>query len=322
MQKGKQSCFSSACPSGPKNERIRYLPGLNKKNISGDCLSSSRNAIRKYSKLGLLQRKETFQPTALEVWRHDTKHGFWLDGPSVYTPSWWMVYMKCVQAGWVWTRLQSNNKRIRTNRETYWQFVVVDISPFWGLSLMLHLRKVLPYLSTITVYWGLSTCWTPGDTPQLCPDQISSLHKDLKNFLPSQRHLTRKLNKWLAVSSKTWIKLSNFSEAFFMCTLTITPKHKLVQFVQKNNVKIHSYINEQSSYLECITCLLLPLGILPFFHCVLVCCVELLSLGGLSFSEGKWVGVREKEGGGRAGRSGWRKTVVGMSCMREESMLN
>lgn len=59
------------------------------------------------------------------------------------------------------------------------------------------------------------------------------------------------------------------------------------------------------------------------FYCNLLCCAQLIFLGGLLFSEEKWKGVNLGQMGGEVGGEEFGEieegeTVVGMCCMREE----
>lgn len=60
-------------------------------------------------------------------------------------------------------------------------------------------------------------------------------------------------------------------------------------------------------------------------YCILFCCVWLLSLGGLFFSEGKWgweVNLGERESVGELGGVERRETLVGIYYIREKSIFS
>lgn len=61
---------------------------------------------------------------------------------------------------------------------------------------------------------------------------------------------------------------------------------------------------------------------LGFVHCILLGHIWILSFGDLVFSEGKWREKWSREGGGGAGRSGERRTVAGLCCMKKEFIFN
>ena len=56
------------------------------------------------------------------------------------------------------------------------------------------------------------------------------------------------------------------------------------------------------------------------FYCILLCCVWLISLGDLLFSEGKWKSSEfgGKDEVGELGRVEGKETAVGINCMRKE----
>ena len=57
-------------------------------------------------------------------------------------------------------------------------------------------------------------------------------------------------------------------------------------------------------------------------YSIVLCHVQLISLGSLLFSEGKWRNGFQGEGGRGGGGGYWKEegeeTVIGMYCMREE----